>query len=140
MTLRTLTGIGFALALVAVVQPARAADGISVELNKMVAAEGGCRIYMVFANNGTAPIDSYKPDLVFFDKEGVIRHRLIVEGGPLPAGKTKVKLFDAKNVICKDIGRMLLNDVAACDGGGHSPADCLARTETVSRADIEFVK
>ncbi len=134
------------LALAAVISgaatatPVWGADGITVELNKLTPVEGACRVYMVFTNGGDVALDSYKPDLVFFGKDGVIRKRLVVEGGPLAAGKTKVKLFDASDIDCADIGRILLNDVAACDGPGQSPVGCLAATETVARGDVKFIK
>lgn len=119
---------------------AHAEQAISVELNKLEPLERGCRVYMVFKNATGAALTSYKPDLVFFDKNGVIADRLVVEGAPLPAGKTKVKLFDVVSLACPDIARVLLNDVRACDGAGQQPADCLAMTNTSSLGTIEFIK
>lgn len=120
--------------------PVHAADTINVELNKLDAVGAGCRVFMVFANQTPQTITSYKPDLVFFGKDGVIADRVVIEGGPLPAGKTRVKLFDLKSLACAAVGRVLLNDLRACDGEGRSPAACLAATQTASRAGVEFIK
>lgn len=117
---------------------ASAADGLLVELNKMEAVGGGCRVYMVFQNGTGREIASFKPDLVFFDADGVIADRLVVEGGPLSAGKTKVKLFDVTALPCPAIKRILLNDVRECSGG--EPYACLAETSTSSRNGVEFIK
>ncbi len=118
---------------------ARAAEGaINLELNKVEPAGEGCRIYMVFSNETAGVIESFKPDLVFFDQDGVIADRLVVEGGPLPAGKTRVKLFDVGQLGCGSIQRVLLNDIRAC--AGQTPAACLAITNTSSRSGVEFIK
>jgi len=116
--------------------PARAEGGIGLELNKLETVGKGCRVYMVFANRTSRAITSYKPDLVFFDSDGVIAERLVVEGGPLPAGKTRVKLFDVQALACTSVGRVLLNDLRACDGAEA----CLAATDTTSRAGVAFIK
>ena len=116
------------------------ADGVSIELNKLQPSDKGCRIYMVFMNATAGAISSYKPDLVFFDRAGVIADRLVVEGGPLAAGKTRVKLFDVANLACKDIARVLLNDIHTCEGPDKNAADCLSLTSTASLGSVEFIK
>lgn len=117
---------------------ARAEGSINLELNKMEPVGKGCRIYMVFSNETADAIDSFKPDLVFFGQDGVIADRLVVEGGPLPAGKTRVKLFDVGQIDCGSLERVLLNDIRAC--AGQLPAACLAITNTSSRSGVGFIK
>lgn len=115
------------------------ADGaITLELNKLEPAGKACRVYMVFSNGTGSAIESFKPDLVFFDQDGVIADRLVVEGGPLPAGKTRVKLFDVSRLGCKDIQRVLLNDLRTC--AGQETKACLEVTRTSSRGAVEFIK
>jgi hypothetical protein len=128
------------VALWAAPATARAEPSITVELNKLETVDKGCRVYMVFTNAAAVALASYKPDLVFFGKDGVIAERLVVEGGPLPAGKTKVKLFDIVELGCASIGRVLLNDIRACDGDAMAAGTCLAITATATRTKIEFVK
>jgi len=125
--------------LVFLVTPqAWADDAIGMELNKVEPVGEGCRIYMVFSNETAGTIESYKPDLVFFDNKGVIADRLVVEGGPLAAGKTRVRLFDVEKLGCNAIGRVLLNDVRTC--AGREAAACLAMTRTSSLGDVPFIK
>jgi len=127
---------GVLLAALAVA-PASAASPVSIELNRLEARDSACRVSLVVANPGEKAIDSLKLDLVFFDKEGVISRRLAVEAGPLRASKTAVKLFDAAEVGCDSLSRVLLNDVTACGG----EQDCLALVTTTSRVKgVEFGK
>lgn len=127
----------FGVVALAAAGPAVAAQTVSVELNRLEPVEDGCRVSLVVANPGDKAFDSLKLDLVFFDRQGVISRRLVVEAGPLRASKTTVKLFDASKTPCEDIGRLLLNDVTACGG----EQDCLALVATSSRVkDVEFGK
>lgn len=120
--------------------PARADATISIELNKLQKQADACRVYMVFSNGLGGALESYKPDLVFFGTDGVIAARLVVEGGPLPAGKTKVKLFDVPALDCDVISRVLLNDISACSGPAKPIEDCIGITNTSSRGGVEFIK
>lgn len=109
-----------------------------LELNKLEANGDACRVYFVIRNGGDKAVPSFKPDLVFFDRKGVIASRLVVEGGPLPPAKTRVKLFDVKDLACADVGSVLLNDLGGCvQSSGET---CLAATETASRAGVDFAK
>lgn len=109
-----------------------------LELNKLEANGDACRVYFVIRNGGDKAVPSFKPDLVFFDRKGVIASRLVVEGGPLPPAKTRVKLFDVKDLACTDVGSVLLNDLGGC--ALPSGGTCLAETETASRAGVDFTK
>lgn len=115
-------------------------EGLRIELNKLESVEGACRAYMIFENNSTESYDSLKLDLVMFDPDGLINKRIAVEGAPLPAGKTSVKLFDITDVSCEQLGRMLLNDVLSCSGPAGARSDCLAQIETASRNLVSFFK
>ncbi len=121
-------------------QPAAPAQRIGVELNRLEDSDGGCRIYMVFSNPSADALSSLKLELISFDPAGVINRRLLVEGGPLSADKTVVKLFAMSDVACGEIDRILLNDVPSCEGGGGPLPDCLSRLDISSRADAAFVK
>lgn len=115
-----------------------AAAGVSVELNRLEPRDSSCRVSMVVKNTTDRALDSLKLDLVFFDKQGVISRRLAVEAGPLRASKTTVKLFEATDVACDAVSRVLLNDISACGGG---ETDCLGLVDVSSRVkDVEFGK
>lgn len=123
---------------------AQADSGISLQLNKLEAVGQGCQVYMVFTNGTDGTLSSFKPELVFFNKEGVIADRLVVEGGPLAPGKTRVKLFDVAKLACTDIARVLLNDIRTCQDTSQDakrdPAGCMAMTQTNTLSAVDFIK
>lgn len=136
-----------AVALVAasITAPAAAQEGagekpapIKLQLNKTETAGEACRITMVVDNSRGAGLKTYKVDLFAFDTDGVAQKRVAVELAPLPPHKTTVKIFDFPGIACAKVGRILLNDVLACDGGDGAREACLERTETESKAGIPF--
>ncbi|MFM9858696.1 Tat pathway signal protein [Pseudoxanthobacter sp. M-2] len=116
-----------------------AADvGPTVELNRLEDAGGGCRLTLVVANPGAQRFDELKLDLVLFDGDGIVARRLAVETGPVRANKTVVRLFEAADLPCAGIGRLLLNDVVACTGEDGAIPGCVDRLTTASRAAVPF--
>jgi hypothetical protein len=116
------------------------AGGLRVELNKLEPMEAACRAYLLFENRTADDFGSLKLDLVMFNPEGIINRRLAVEGGPLPADKTSVKLFDIDGVACDSVDRVLLNGVLSCSDAQGERGDCLALIETSSRSGADFFK
>jgi hypothetical protein len=111
---------------------------LRLQLNKVETAAEACRITMVIDNTKGAGLKSYKVDLFAFDTDGVAQKRVAVELGPLPPRKTTVKIFDFPGITCNKVGRVLLNDVLACDGGDAAREACLERTETETKAGLPF--
>ena len=111
---------------------------LKLQLNKLEAAGEACRVTLVIDNSKGAGLKSYKTDLFAFDTEGVAQKRVAVELGPLPPRKTTVKIFDFPGIACNKVGRVLLNDVLACDGGDAAREACLERTETENKAGVPF--
>ncbi|MCJ2060564.1 Tat pathway signal protein [Methylobacterium sp. J-048] len=111
---------------------------IKLQLNKLETAGEACRVTLVVDNSKGTSLKSYKVDLFAFDPEGVAQKRVAVELGPLPARKTTVKIFDFPGIACGKVGRVLLNDVLACDGGEAAREACLERTETETKAGPAF--
>lgn len=116
------------------------AETLRIELNKLEPMESACRAYLLFENGTPGAFQSLKLDLVMFNPEGIINRRLAVEGGPLPAGKTSVKLFDIEGVSCDSVGRVLLNGVLDCSDVAGDKQGCLELITTVSRTEAEFFK
>jgi len=116
------------------------APKVAIELNKLEPAGEACRAYLVLNNGSQIAFTSLNLDLVLFDKGGIIAKRLAVETAPLPAGKLSVKAFDVADLDCAQVGRVLLNDVIACDGSQESPEDCLALIEASAQGELSFVK
>lgn len=115
-------------------------DTLRVELNKLEPTEGDCRAYLLFENRTAIDFRAMKLDLVMFNAEGIINKRLAVEGGPLPPGKTSVKLFDIQGVGCEAVERVLLNGVLACSDPEGDRSGCLEMIETASRSSAGFFK
>lgn len=121
---------------------AQAPSPLRVELNRLEAREGACRVWMVLNNGGAEALDPLRLDLVIFGKDGVVSRRLAVDAGPLPAGRTVVRLFDMTGQGCDGVGSILLNDILAC---GSQEADarnaCVARSVLASRVSgVTFEK
>ncbi len=114
------------------------ATPLKIELNRLEPAGDNCRTYMLVDNASGPAMKSLKVDLFAFDTEGVAQKRLAVELGPVQAAKTVVRLFDFPGIACPKIGRVLLNDVLACEGGDASRESCLERAEPTSKTAAAF--
>ncbi len=112
----------------------------SLELNRLDGIGGDCRVTLV-ENNGTgSAFAALKLDLVVFDGDGIVAKRVGVDAGPLKAGRTVVKTFDLKATPCQSVGRLLINDVLACEAEGIAPDACLDAVQPRSRAAAAFDK
>ncbi|MGY2050358.1 Tat pathway signal protein [Methylobacterium sp. JK268] len=112
-----------------------------VELNKLEAAGEACRATFLIDNAKGAPIKSLRLDLYAFDTDGVAQKRVLVEFGPVAAHKTVLRQFDVAAGSCGQVGRVLLNDVVACEGQDLSRETCLERLAPVSaKGAVPFVR
>ncbi len=121
----------------AAVTPAGAGAPLRVELNKLETAGEACKAVMIVENGKGGAIKSLRLDLYAFDTDGVVQKRSMVELGPVPARKTALRQFEIAPTPCPQVGRLLLNDVAACEGKEASGHDltreaCLDRIEPSS--------
>ncbi|ACL56393.1 hypothetical protein [Methylobacterium nodulans] len=103
-----------------------------VELNKLDTVGEACRATLLVDNGKGAPIKSLKLDLYAFDTDGVAQKRVLVELGPLAARKTVLRQFDIASAPCAQVGRLLLNDVIACEGAELTRESCLERIAPAS--------
>ena len=128
-------------AATAVTGPARAADGrIGGELNKLEPLASACRAYLVLTNKAGMAFRDLKLDLVIFDTDGIVARRVAGQGGPIPDGKTSLKVFDIDGVKCPKISRFLLNGVMTCDTQGGQHDGCVGLIDTSSRAPAPLIK
>ena len=132
-------GLAIGLSGTAAAQEAKA-PVLKLELNRLEPAGDACRTYLLVDNSRGPALKSLKVDLFAFDTEGVAQKRLAVELGPVQDRKTMVRLFDFPALACPKIGRVLLNDVLACEGGEASRENCLERIETESKASAPFAR
>jgi len=111
-----------------------------VELNKLEQRGEDCVIWTLLENPSDLSFESLKLELVLFDKDGLIQRRLALETAPLTATKTMVKAFKIPATHCNSLGRILVNDVAACVGKDGPITDCLERLKPSSRTEVELIK
>ncbi len=120
---------------------AHAADTpITIELNKLEQADGGCQAYFLVGNSSARQMDSLKLDLVVFDPDGVVARRMAVEIGPVRPNKTTLKVFPIGTQACDGVGRLLLNDILSCREDSVEKQDCLALVSTASRGPVDFIE
>ena len=121
-------------------QTSAPSGAFSLELNRLDRGGGDCRVTLVEKNGTSAAFAALKLDLVVFDAEGIVAKRVGFDAGPLKAGRTVVKTFDLKGIVCDGVGRLLINDVLACEAEGIAADACLDLVEPRSRVAAPFDK
>ena len=115
------------------------APEIQVELNKLEPAGLACRGYFVVNNGVPEPLKELRLDVFLFDKSGIILRRFGLTFLDLRAERSKVVLFDLPEVECGNVGRLVVNDVIACNLASEAPlAGCTTRVRTSTRAGVPF--
>lgn len=118
--------------------PAAATKSLTVELNALQPSETSCRVTFLATNGLGAPLDKAAFEVALFNAQGGIDQLVTLDFKALTAGKTKVLQFDLAKTQCDGIGRVLINDVAACEGQGVDKAACAAVLTTANKTDITF--
>ncbi|WP_019627282.1 hypothetical protein [Thioalkalivibrio sp. ALJT] len=113
---------------------------IGVQLNKLEADGDDCRAHLVLENGLDEAVESFQLDLVVFDRDGIIHRRTVVEMAPLRAGSTAVRAFRMTDTACDRVGRILVNDVAACEGPEGTIGGCADRVQVESLADVPLIR
>ena len=111
---------------------------LAIELNAATPVETGCRLTFVATNGLGADLGSGVFEAVFFDRAGVVARLSLLDFRDLPAGRPRVRQFDLSGMACPDLGRVLLNAAARCEGAGIDPAACMARLQVSSRIEAEI--
>jgi hypothetical protein len=128
MRLALLAGLAASIFSTGVVT-ASAEDKLQVELNAMESVPNRCRTSFMVRNGAEQPVETFKLDLVILNSEQVMHRRMIVDLGPIRAAKAMMRTFDIEG-DCKNIGGMLVNDIAACV---PAAGDCMERLTLSSR-------
>ena len=122
--------------------PMASAPGhILLELNAAAdTAAGACRLTVVTNNRLGQGLRRAAWQVAIFDREGVVRSLPVLDFGALIVGKTKVALFEIPGLGCGQIGRIVVNDVAACEAedGADLRDTCLSGLAIQARGDIDF--
>lgn len=115
---------------------------LGIELNSIALRNDSCEVYLRVRNDTTTGFSTFKVDLAFFDRTGIINDRSLVELGPLRANKTSLHVFQMPEMDCNDVGEVLLNDVTECTPTDPAAdiGDCLNLVTLSSKGDIAFVR
>jgi hypothetical protein len=130
-------GLGMGNAFAQEVAAAPAPE-LKLELNALQKSDAGCRITFLATNDLGKALDKAAFEVALFNAEGGIERLVSLDFKALTAGKTKVLQFDLTGTQCEDVGRVLVNDVAACTGEGVEPGACLAGLKTDTKTKITF--
>lgn len=122
-----------ALAQDAAPQPAQ-----TLELNAMQPGPTGCRVSFLATNTLGNALDRAAVEMAIFASDGGIDRIVTLDFKALTAGKTKVLQFELADLACDGIGRILINDITACQGPGIAATACLDGLVTRSRPDVSF--
>jgi hypothetical protein len=120
---------------------AAAAEGVTVELNKLEAGEAGdCRAFFLFRNESGRTFEAFEMSLALIDAGGVIDQLLTIDAAPLPIDRTTLKLFEFPGLACDALSEVLLHDMTACRPQNAEEIDCFPLITLESRADAALVK
>ncbi|WP_371156888.1 hypothetical protein [Jannaschia sp. 2305UL9-9] len=128
------------IAAILLAAPAVAQDAptLSVELNGTETLAGACRLTFVVANGAEAAQDSAVFETVLFTTDGTVDRLTLFDFGSLPSKRSRVRQFDVDGLACEDLGQVLFNGAARCDGAMDTAA-CEAGLIPSSRTEIEVV-
>ena len=117
-----------------------AAQTLDIELNNLTDAGGQCVASLLLTNRLSDTLDQVRFDLYVFDKAGVIARRLLLDTGPMRAGKTTVATFVLIDQPCGNVSRLLVSDVPVCKTAAGASVDCVAALNLTSRAAAPLTK
>ena len=115
-----------------------APPSLDLELNALQPTDKGCRVTFLATNKLGAPLDRAAIETALFDADGAIDRIVNLDFKGLTEGKTKVLQFELADLPCTGIGRVLINDISACEGTGLAPTACLDNLKTTSKPSITF--
>ena len=117
---------------------ATATPSLALELNALQPADTGCRVTFLATNELGGVLDRAAVELALFDAGGTIVRIVTLDFKNLSQGKTKVLQFELADLACDGIGRLLVNDITACEGTGIAATACLDGLVTTAKPTVEF--
>lgn len=110
---------------------------ISIELNQLSPLDSGCRLSFMAQNRTGVDIEKLVLETVLFDTSGAVATLSLFDFQTLPDGKPRVRQFDLVGTSCTQLGQVLINGVATCEGS--TPADCQKSLSLTSRTKNELL-
>ena len=116
-----------------------ARPGLSVELNTMAEAGGGCQLTFVAASAYENGVEKAVFETVLFDKAGAVNRLTLFDFGAIPPGRPRVRQFVIPDLACAELGQILINGVNTCQAVGMDDAQCGAGLRVTSRVDVALI-
>ncbi|WP_170762619.1 hypothetical protein [Ruegeria lacuscaerulensis] len=137
------SAIAAVFAILPLVAQAQSTDeapmGLFLELNTIQDVEGACLLTFVTQNETETKIDDVGYETVIFDSSGSVVTLALYNFGELPKGLPRVRQFLVRNVICAQVGRVLINGIKTCVVGGSESKMCTEALTLRSRTDVELL-
>jgi hypothetical protein len=113
------------------------APQFAIELNKVETVAGTCTAYFIVRNATADLLTLVNVQVYVFDTPGQIQGAFTLPFADIRPNSEKVGVFQLAQGDCAAIGRVLINDIADCQGPGGAPiAACGAMFTVSSRATI----
>lgn len=138
-----LTGIGLALGMSTTSYAEEQDQKLIIDLQKAEQLQKACRISFLFQNKLPHPLKDMILDTAVLDKDGLAQQFLMLQTGALSLGKRRIRQYDLENIKCQDVGEILINDIAECQGVSPekdkiTAESCLSALSTSSRSKIKL--
>ena len=117
------------------------ATQMTLELNGADdSGEAGCRVTLVATSQLAQALERAAWQIAVFGADGRVESLPVLDFGAMPAGKTRVAVFDLPGPPCAGIVRVVVNDVAECraEDGTDLRGACLGGLATRNRTGIDF--
>jgi len=130
--------VGLALLCPSAMAQEASTASFELELNALQPAEAGCRVTFLATNRLGGQLDRAAVELALFDTSGTIERIVTLDFKDLSAGKTKVLQFELAGLQCDGVGRLLVNDITACEGAISPTTICLDALKPSTRLGVAF--
>lgn len=128
----------FALSCNAFAQEAAKPD-LTVELNTMADANGGCQLTFVAKTGFSKGINQIILETVLFDKAGTVNRLTLFDFGAIPADRPRVRQFIVPELTCGNLSQILINGINTCEVPGKNADACASGMSVTSRTDVELI-
>ena len=114
------------------------AETLSVRLNALQPQPEACRMIFALESGLATDVAALTAEIVVLDRAGRVERLTLLDFQSLPAGRPRVRSFDLPGLDCAELGGVLLNGFATCQGEGLTPPDC--DRALVPGSDVEGVE
>lgn len=137
--MRTAVLVAMLLGFACMAQAQDQTPGLSIELNTVAEANGGCQLTFVAKAGFENGVEKAVFETVLFDKEGAVNRLTLFDFDAIPAGRPRVRQFVIPELACTDLGQILINGVNTCEAPGMESAACAAGLSVSSRIGVELI-